>query len=1097
MSSSIFSQSPPPISSDAFGPPKSNRYNVDERRAASPGSQPIRSSNGRQSTKPQSGVRPPSRIGALRGRSTSNGSALGSSEHYVPPQYPRSQLQGTEPGPVLQAPLSVSQPIYPAVEHPTIIHDLFAKSQAPYAPSPSLLGTNDPLGRTSARAPVISFGFGGKLVACFHGSNTLNTGFDVALASRRTTSVEIHRLSKVIPSSTLDVSASSFPGPLFSDPGASSSSLVRTSASGQKNKKAGVLKYLTEKAEEISHGLGYLTLGSVERRQAEGKLVLVKLLKAMIENDGRLSGSPSVEGSVRAALVPRLDGTLGVPTPEFTTTADTHALHSEASSMGPESVISVSTLRSSSLDRIQEYLLRGERRQAYHYALDEKLWAHAMVIASSIDKDAWKEVIAEFLRAELSVKDDVSHGTSYKGKDSQGSSSNGREALKMAYSLYSGQGPASIQELVPQTLLGHATAKLQIQNATPAHVTPRTPNFLPPPPTTSIPPETLAKWAEIVAMMVSTAVNAETSAALTALGDQLLASQYVEAAHACYLLAPQTSLMGGLGNPAVRIVLVGSSSPAAVPNFSADLEPIIFSEIVEFALSLSPITKGQEAFAGLPHLQAYRFIRAVSLAEIGEIQLANRYCEAISASLGRSSPYFTSTLLDQLRGLADRIGGISHVDKSSSWMGSKIGKPSLDSIGGWLEGRFTKLVTGEADSSAEAQERTSLEERMFSGPFSTISSATPSARSSPQPTPATVSLTRTDSAMPFSSQNPYNPVDRAASAMDHYKPKVASAPRVVSAGPAITSFSQSQSRLYGGQDRNSSDLGTDSSTYKMTNGDGQEAHTWWGGSGSYNYNDSASAKTPTATSFMRIDESAVRTTPDGFISLMDAPTFSATAVHDSPRPPTLPEEDDDEDLGLGNTKYKEKTATENGTPTGSAPSEPQKPAESEKNAKPPDTSGSSSGSWLSRLWKREAAAPGPVKASLGDESSFYYDKDLKRWVNKKGGTDDAAAKPAPPPPSRAQTASPSMNSARLNVPRPPNTGTSAIDLSTSPPIRSTIHVRSNLAPPPGLDSKPSTPPGMRLGPNGPPPSRPRSQASTKRNLRSRYVDVLQPEAGGS
>ena len=83
--------------------------------------------------------------------------------------------------------------------------------------------------------------------------------------------------------------------------------------------------------------------------------------------------------------------------------------------------------------------------------------------------------------------------------------------------------------------------------------------------------------------------------------------------------------MGGLGNPAVRIVLVGSKTPAVIPNFAVDLDPIIFSEIVEFALSLSPTAKGQDTFAGLPHLQAYRFIRAVSLAEVGEIQLANRY----------------------------------------------------------------------------------------------------------------------------------------------------------------------------------------------------------------------------------------------------------------------------------------------------------------------------------------------------------------------------------------------------------------------------------------------------------------------------------------
>lgn len=42
-----------------------------------------------------------------------------------------------------------------------------------------------------------------------------------------------------------------------------------------------------------------------------------------------------------------------------------------------------------------------------------------------------------------------------------------------------------------------------------------------------------------------------------------------------------------------------------------------------------------------------------------------------------------------------------------------------------------------------------------------------------------------------------------------------------------------------------------------------------------------------------------------------------------------------------------------------------------------------SGSWISRWWKKGDAAPGPIKASLGEETTFYFDPELKRWVNKK------------------------------------------------------------------------------------------------------------------
>ena len=49
-----------------------------------------------------------------------------------------------------------------------------------------------------------------------------------------------------------------------------------------------------------------------------------------------------------------------------------------------------------------------------------------------------------------------------------------------------------------------------------------------------------------------------------------------------------------------------------------------------------------------------------------------------------------------------------------------------------------------------------------------------------------------------------------------------------------------------------------------------------------------------------------------------------------------------------------------------------------------DTEGdkpASSSSWLGRWWKKEST--GPIRANLGEETAFYYDKDLKKWVNKK------------------------------------------------------------------------------------------------------------------
>ena len=138
---------------------------------------------------------------------------------------------------------------------------------------------------------MFSFGFGGKLVTCFHGAAALSTGFDVALSSRQSTDIQIRVLHKVIPESALDSSTAVFPGPLFCDPGSPTNSLVRTTASQVKVKKARVSKYLDERADEMHRGIAYLTPGNEDRRQADGKLVLVRLLKVMVENDGQLSGT--------------------------------------------------------------------------------------------------------------------------------------------------------------------------------------------------------------------------------------------------------------------------------------------------------------------------------------------------------------------------------------------------------------------------------------------------------------------------------------------------------------------------------------------------------------------------------------------------------------------------------------------------------------------------------------------------------------------------------------------------------------------------------------------------------------------------------------
>ncbi|KAI1795779.1 Sec23-binding domain of Sec16-domain-containing protein [Ganoderma leucocontextum] len=1020
--------------------------------------------------------------------------------------------------------------------HPAAVYDrtggqvvaLAPHTHSTYAPSPSLLGTNDPLGRTSARIPVISFGFGGKLVTCFHGAN-MNTGFDVALSSRQSTDIKIQLLHEVIPESVLDTSAASYPGPLYSDPGSPTASLVRTGAQALKAKKARVIKYLEERAEEISGGLGYHRAGSVDKSRAEAKRVLVMLLKAMVENDGRLSGNAQVDAAIRAALVPQ-QGVSASPGGSLSTslipaTSTEHlsnysSLTSTLPNLGDQ-VVSQSSVRASQLGKISDLLARGDRRGACHYAADEKLWAHALLIASSVDKECWKDVVTEWIRAEL-VHDPAQPQD---GKD-------GREPLRVAYSLFSGNGAAAVQELVhPSNLLQHGQNALQIPQPQ-LSITPVSPNF----PTThplNISQEVLASWAQTASMILSNPLTPESSQALTALGDQLAAHQWTEAAHACYLLSPQTSPIGGIGGTS-KLMLLGGPPPAHSPTFYKDPDPTVFSEILEFAMSLATPAKGQEAFVGLPHLQPYRLIRAASLAEIGHVQLANRYCEAITSCLNRGSPVLNITFVEQLKNLSDRLTAAPQLDKSGSWIGGKMAKPSLDSIGNWLEGRFTKFIAGE-DNSPRPEESKGMEhqQQSFRGPFanySSISSTTTSAYPSPHqsvtdltevpPVPAPPFRTGSAMAVNRPPSRSHLQINRATSAMDHVRPlqqqrRGSPIARVASANAAAFADAASNGQARGpygygngyaptasfDQSKDSSSHGDMSST---GNSKPPRTDSWWGASES-------DVSTPTASSFGHMDEQPSSSTSNsGFISLMDDPMLSMTpTVTGSPMPRAAQNHDNDDhddDLGLGNSSKKSAQAAENGDaaagPSQGKQEEKPKVAGLETSA---EVKAAASSGWLSRLWKRNDSSPAPVKANLGEQSSFYFDKELGKWVNNT--TSATESKPAaPPPPPRAQTASPSRSLGAGPPPSSPLAGgppptrpatAGAIDLTSEPPRRPPTRVRSNLVPSDATD-QPSAPPspmptsGTPPPGNGPPTGRARS-AAAKRNVRSRYVDVFQQE----
>ena len=136
----------------------------------------------------------------------------------------------------------------------------------------------------------------------------------------------------------------------------------------------------------------------------------------------------------------------------------------------------------------------------------------------------------------------------------------------------------------------------------------------------------------------------------------------------------------------------------------------------------------------------------------------------------------------------------------------------------------------------------------------------------------------------------------------------------------------------------------------------------------------------------------------------------------------------------------------------------------------------------------------PIKVKLGEENSFYFDKEKGKWINKKADPaeqEKAHAPPPPPPrgpPSRAVSAAgappPRAFSATPPVPPlPMATPTPPIQTASSPyagpPSQPPSNTASKVATPalddtlnPGGGVGPSNASGPPSGPPSAPPSRP-------------------------
>ncbi|KAJ5712667.1 hypothetical protein N7493_009135 [Penicillium malachiteum] len=1012
----------------------------------------------------------------------------------------RSQTQS--PGQQLTSPKSFVPPIE-TLPRPASVHGPSSPTKAvnPYAPqqaasraraasrasqqlefiAPTDGQEQDPLQRWKG-APIFKFGFGGAVVSCFPKHiPRYSAGIPAPMIKPTLGEPKYSQLDSWLPPTDTIVP---HPGPLKA-----------------KSKKKDVLSWMSSKIVTFENekipGLNQVQPDAQKRH--EEKILLWKITRILVENDGVLEGSPEIQKSLRQVIFPHLSeaqpessygDSYGVPGGSRPL-----ALPSQADSIDPQWG-----------EELRNHLLLGEREKAVWSAVDRRLWGHAMIIASTMDKSIWKDVVQEYVRREV--------------RSETGST----ESIAALYAVFAGNTEESIDELVPPSARAghHLISKAHGQG--PAK------NAL----------DGLESWRDTLGLVLSNR-STDDHQALLALGRLLASYGRVEAAHICFIFS-RGVLFGGADDPQANIVLLGANHqrfPAAL----LDEDAILLTEIYEFATSIlanSPV-------ANLPHLMAFKLLHAKCLADRGRKTEAQNYCDSLAAALKattRPSPYYNQYLFAEIEELSVRLrqaGG----DGASSW----ISKPSMEKVSGSMWARFNSFVAGDDSDAASTGSGKAAEATEF-GPFANVAGTPtvsrspsvsdlygsyPGAGSQPIPTGAPSRYLPSNQYAPNASPEQF----RGRSSMDSQRSVSGSlsfGQRRMSQEPETPVDSVFQGApIYGSPGTVNYQPTPPQSSYmplapvKEDASQSPAEMVQPAVNGLFYQPPGQDNGTATQSPFYQGPPGMPQAETSGYMppattSSYDPPSY---APDTSVPPEQLPDEededpkpkkkafmddDDDDDLAARAAALKKSQKQENDRKADEAF---RKAAEEDaKRGTQQAQKKGWFGGWFGGKKEADNVGGGPIKAKLGEESSFYYDNDLKKWVNKKDPNSASSARATPPPPrgsappSRTSSGSMPPPPAPMSVAsgsRPPSSSSDAAPLSSSPAF-------SGLGVPPPMPRSvssnaallSSTPPG------GPAPPRPASSLSHAQSIddllgapvarkgantvrgkkKGRYVDVM-------
>jgi hypothetical protein len=205
--------------------------------------------------------------------------------------------------------------------------------------------------------------------------------------------------------------------------------------------------------------------------------------------------SADLEKSIKDILLPQIANvdnaeesqTFGVTASALANTAAT-----QSTTVDPNALATYN-LTSDFLRSMRTLLMQGDRPNAIRKAVDQKMWGHALLIASSVDQTVWRDTVEQFIRSEL-----------------RGSETKDFDSLRFLYGLLGGEAELAVNELLPPI-------NRMVSSIHPS-ATSQAPRFV--------------SWKESAGMVLLNKGSMDCFPSLLGLGTSLVKENRVEAGHA-------------------------------------------------------------------------------------------------------------------------------------------------------------------------------------------------------------------------------------------------------------------------------------------------------------------------------------------------------------------------------------------------------------------------------------------------------------------------------------------------------------------------------------------------------------------------------------